>query len=536
MSRPRAERLFPLAAIAVALLAFSAPVSAADDAVKAKRKLADEGLSFTEEKFLLKVFHGDAKMVELFLKAGMPATTADEKGEPALVKAAGQEDGKVVALLLKAGADPNAANDNGTTPLCKAADNEAAKNVEALLKAGADPKTVCGFGRTALHEAAEEGDGPIVQMLLKAGAAVEARDQYQQTPLYFAAKADKPDALKALLSAGADPDAKLKHGQTILHEATEWDQPENARILVVEGGATVDAKDSEGRTPLHLAGAYNRVKMVPLLLDLGADPNAKNRRGQTPRQMALEAKSPDTAAMLEGAKKKDVPPGARPARAASASASGGGPAEGAAALRSTDPKGDLKKMGLSYDEKTWWGRVDAEDVKAILLFLQAGFDPATRNRQGRPALYVAVDGGKTPVVTALLAGGANANDAGKGPAGMDYGETLALKAVDQNDAEILKALVAKGTNVKKGNQYAITPLHEAARQGKLEMVEVLLAAGADPNARAAGAPLLFGPVNEDKVDAVKALLKGGAKVGKDRQLLAGAAKSPEMKKLLQGAK
>lgn len=527
MSRPRLA-----ATLALATLVGSLPALGADDALKAKRKLADEGLSFTEEKFLLKVFHGDAKMVELFLKAGMPATTVDEKGEPALVKAAGQEDGKVVALLLKAGADPNAPNDNDTTPLCKAADNEAAKNVEALLKAGADPKAVCGFGRTALHEAAEEGDGPIVQMLLRAGAAVEARDQYSQTPLYFAAKADKPDALKALLAAGADPDAKLKHGQTILHEATEWDRPENARILVVEGGATVDAKDSEGRTPLHLAAAYGRVKMVPLLLDLGADPNAKNRRGQTPRQMALETKSADTAAMLEGAKKKDVPASPRAARAAPPPAAGAG----GEAAKSADPKADLKKMGLSYDEKTWWARIDAEDVRAISLFLQAGFSPATRNRQGRPALFVAVDGGKTPVVTALLAGGADANDAGKGPAGMDYGETLALKAVDQNDAEILKALVARGTNVKKGNQYGITPLHEAARQGKVDMVEVLLAAGADPNARASGAPLLFGPVNEDKVDAVRLLLKGGARVGKDRQLLAGAAKSPEMKKLLQGAK
>ena len=201
-----------------------------------------------------------------------------------------------------------------------------------------------------------------------------------------------------------------------------------------------------------------------------------------------------------------------------------------------DPKGDLAQMGLSLDEKTWWERVEAEDVRAISLFLAAGFAPGTRNALGRTALYVAVDKGKAPVVRALLDGGADPNDAGKGPAGMDFGDTLALRAVDAPDAAILRALVAKGTDVKKGNPYAVTALHEAARQGKLEMVEVLLAAGANPNARASGAPLLFGPVTEDRVDVVRLLLKKGARVGKDRQLLVGAARSREMKRVLQKAR
>lgn len=205
-------------------------------------------------------------------------------------------------------------------------------------------------------------------------------------------------------------------------------------------------------------------------------------------------------------------------------------------ISAADPKGDLAQMGLSLDEKTWWERVEAEDVRAISLFLSAGFDAGTRNALGRTALYVAVDEGTAPVVTALLDGGADPNDAGKGPAGMDFGETLALRAVDAPDATILRALVAKGTDVTKGNAYAVTPLHEAARQGKLEMVEVLLAAGADPNARASGAPLLFGPVTEDRVDVVRLLLKKGARVGKDRQLLTGAARSPEMQKVLRKAR
>lgn len=202
----------------------------------------------------------------------------------------------------------------------------------------------------------------------------------------------------------------------------------------------------------------------------------------------------------------------------------------------SDPREALDRAGLPFDEKTWWERVDAGDAPAIRLFLAAGFPPGTRNAEGRTALFVAVDRADAPAVEALLSGGADPNDAGEGPQGLDLGETLALRAVAAPDAAILKALVAKGTDVRKGNRYAVTPLHDAAREGKLEMVEVLLAAGANPNARAAGAPLLFGPVTEDRVDVVRLLLKKGARVGKDRQLLTGAARSPAMTKLLRSAR
>lgn len=487
---------------------------------KARKKLDKEGISFTPESFHLKVFLGDSKIVELFLEAGMSPDTPNSKGEIPLVTAARQQDGKVMSLLLKAGANPNLANPSGTTALCRAAGEDGLKNVQALLAAGAAVNTVCGFGRTALHEASEDGNGPITSALVAAGADLQARDEYSQPPLYFAAKASKPDALKVLLAAGADPDIKLKSGKTLLHEAVERDDAELVRTLV-SGGATIDMKDADGQTPLHLAADRERLKVLPVLLELGADPEAKNRKGETPRQQAVRRHSPDAAKLLEGARKASVP-----ART---------PAIAAKASSAADPKAELKRMGFAFDEETFWGRLEAEDTRAIGLFLKAGMSPQIRNEYGRTPLFAAVERGRTAAVLTLLENGADPNDAGKGAPGMDFGETLAMKAVDQEDPEILRALVAKGTNVNRGNQYGAVPLHEAARQGKLEMVKILVEAKANPNARAGNAPVLHGPVMEDRIDVVRYLLSSGAKVGSDRALLLGAAKSPEMKKLIQGA-
>lgn len=67
------------------------------------------------------------------------------------------------------------------------------------------------------------------------------------------------------------------------------------------------------------------------------------------------------------------------------------------------------------------------------------------------------------------------------------------------------------------------------------MCEVLLKAGADANVAPAGFPLIYGPVNENHLEVVRLLLKSGAKLGEHKQALAEAAKTPEMRALLEAA-
>lgn len=516
-----ARRLGASLVLLVSLPAFA-------DQAKARKKLDDEYIPFTAEKFHHYVFMGDRKMVALFLEAGMDVNTPSDRGT-ALHRAAGGDDQKLFEMLMKAGADPNAKAKNGDTPLCRAAGEGQIRNVNALLAAGADVNAVCGWGRTALHEAAEENSAPVVNALVKAGAAIEARDERSDTPLAFAAKGATPDALNALLAAGADPNAKLSHGETVLHEAVDRDSAPLVKALLA-GGAAIDARDGDGRTPLHRAANYDRAEIIPILLAAGADPDAKDKRGESVRKSAENARSARAIDLLKDARKVAAAPAPATSRTATSRSAPALPAS------PEEAKKELARSGFRMDRETWFQRVDADDARVVGLFLKAGFDPATRNESGRPALWQAVEGGHTATVSALLAGGASANDAGKAAnPQMEFGATLVAQAVDRGDLEILKALVGAKADVNKGNTYRMTPLMVAARIGRADMVEVLLSAGANPNAEASGVTALFGPVQGGHADVVKLLLSKGAKVGKSRKLLLENAKDPAIKKMIKEA-
>src|SRR5688572_23199519 len=61
------------------------------------------------------------------------------------------------------------------------------------------------------------------------------------------------------------------------------------------------------------------------------------------------------------------------------------------------------------------------------------------------------------------------------------GMTALHWAAQHDDLETAKLLVAGGANVKAENRYGVTPLTLACMNGNTELVELLLASGADPN-------------------------------------------------------
>jgi ankyrin repeat protein len=534
----KAARFLALLMAAVWLVAGTSAGAAEQrkDPAKARKKLDDDYIPFTAEKFLGYVFGGDRKMVELFIEAGIPVDSTDDQGRAALHRAAGDEDGKLLPILIKAGANVNLGDKDGTTPLCIAADNGVLKNVQALLLAKADVNAACGVDKvTALHEAAAKGSVPVIQALLAAGASIEARQRSAETPLFYAVHRDASGAaMAALITAGADVNAKSR-AETPLHEAVNGRSVLHVNALL-KAGALVDAKNMRGETPLFEAARNDSVEIVPILLQAGADPAAKDSSGVTPLKIAEQVHAARVIPLLKDAKKLAVAP-VQPTAATRPS----GAASGAATAPAGDPKQELQRKGFTLDAKTFFGRVAAGDAPTVSLLLKAGFAPGTRNETGRTALWEAIELKSAETVKALLDGGADANDGGRdnrvlqGTA-LESGATTVMQAVDMGDLEVLKLLLAAKGDPTKANQYGIGPLMSAEMQNKADVVDLLIQAGANVNAvDKSGTPVLYGSVQADNVAMFKAMLKAGAKVGTKRKLLLDSAKDPEIKKLLQTA-
>ena len=75
-------------------------------------------------------------------------------------------------------------------------------------------------------------------------------------------------------------------GDTVLHKVALWGD-RYAASLLIESGAEIDAKGDMGCTPLYFAVMGGHVGTAKLLLNLGADPDAQTNLGFSPRALAL---------------------------------------------------------------------------------------------------------------------------------------------------------------------------------------------------------------------------------------------------------
>lgn len=193
----------------------------------------------------------------------------------------------------------------------------------------------------------------------------------------------------------------------------------------------------------------------------------------------------------------------------------------------------LEKDGIAFTQEAFLQKVAEGDVTHAVLFVEAGIDLSVKSPGNRTALWVATERRQLDVLKALIAAGVAPNEKNAPP--VEGGKSIVFEAVDSGDAGFVRTLVEAGADAKTANEYGVPPLAEAARTGNLEMCEVLLKAGADPNAAPGGFPLLYGPVNENHLDVVRLLFTSGAKLSEHKEALVEAAKSPEMRALLEAA-
>lgn len=178
-------------------------------------------------------------------------------------------------------------------------------SVRVLLDNGADIESKDERGSTPLIIAVEHSDTAMVKVLLDRGANISARDNYEDTPVTEAARSWNPEMLRVLLER--NPESKDKNAA--LFEAAEAEpviiemadagapasghneQPTRAAQeppwvtkvrLLLDDGAELEARNEEGTTPLMQAAAHGQTETFKFLLERGAKINVRDKRGMTP--------------------------------------------------------------------------------------------------------------------------------------------------------------------------------------------------------------------------------------------------------------
>jgi ankyrin repeat protein len=149
-------------------------------------------------------------------------------------------------------------------------------------------------GSTPLQWATYRGDAAEVQRLLDAGADVSVANAYGVTPLQLAAETGNAAILALLLKAGADVESPNSEGQTALMNVARTGNVEAAKLLLKHGANVNAAERFGGQTALMWAAARRHPEMVKLLAAKGADVNARAIVRRFDRHITVEQRYKNT--------------------------------------------------------------------------------------------------------------------------------------------------------------------------------------------------------------------------------------------------
>ena len=311
--------------------------------------------------------------------------------------------------------------------------------VKELLKTGWDVDSPQGDGGTALHWAAHRDNLQLASILLAADANPNVSDDHGVTSLALACLNGSPSMVAELLEAGADPDLAKSSGETPLMTASRVGNLDVVRLLLTAGADTTVREHRRGQTALMWAAAQNHTAVARILLETGAGAATRSTNGFTPLLFAAQQGSTEIVRLLlaAGADIDDAAP------------------DGIA--------GDTNAQVLfraDTEASALLVAIDSGHPQTSLLLIAQGADP-NHNGAGRTPLHAATQQAMPTVIRALLEAGADPN------------------------ARLTKRTPYLSRYIRLGNGLVpslvgATPFWLAASYGDLEIMRLLVAAGADP--------------------------------------------------------
>jgi len=439
---------------------------------------------FDRDKKLFSVKELTFTLLVVCLFAGA-ATAAAELSDSRLIEAARKQDQTAVRTLLTEKPDVNARASDGSTALLWAAHWSDLDTADLLLRAGAEANTANDFRTTPLSEACINGNSALVRLLLKSGANPNTAIATGETPLMTCARSGSADSVPMLVEYGAAINAKEPtQNQTALMWAAAEHHPDVVKALI-DAHADLKAHSKQGFTAIHFAARVGDLESVKLLLAAGVDVNilteTESGTNRVTNQLGIAKTigtigyTPMLVAVVRGRVEL--------------------------ALYLLDHGADPNILAAGYTPLHWassqWESFTANPVY--------GFDDPMSGIPDRQA--------KLRLVKALLAHGANVNARMTKPqpsfAGgyLDAtGATPFLLAASANDLEMMRLLLAAGadpkilTATKASAIMAASGLNHSigedtvTEEQALETVKFLLDLGVEPKGETTfGENALFGP-------------------------------------------
>ncbi|KAI9765695.1 MAG: hypothetical protein M1839_005400 [Geoglossum umbratile] len=285
--------------------------------------------------------------------------------------------------------------------------------------------------------------------------------------------------------------------------------------LVLQKGADVEAKDESGKTALQAAAEGGNIEVVRVLLAAKAKVNAPvyNAPGRTPLQAAAGGGHIEVVEALLAAKATvNVDTDLYGGRSALQAAAGGGHIEVVEALLAAKATVNIPNSPYNgctaLQEAAKAGHIR---VVEVLLAAKADVNTAATLRSSRTALQAAAEGGHIGVVEMLLAAGALADS----PASPSNGRTALQAAAGSGHVNVVEMLLAAKADINAApcHSYGRTALQAAAGSGHVNVVDMLLAAKADINAtpcHSYGRTALQAAAEGGHIKVVEMLLVAGA--------------------------